>query len=102
MGPKPDTDYSIERKDTNGNYTPENCIWATQTEQQRNKRNRCVITFQGKTQHLFDWAPQVGLGTEVIRKRLNRGWSVEDALTKPLDPRSAKRQQTKQQGGRYR
>jgi hypothetical protein len=37
MGPKPEG-YSIERKNNNGNYEPDNCKWATHSEQMKNKR----------------------------------------------------------------
>jgi hypothetical protein len=39
MGRRPSADHSIERDDVNGNYEPDNCRWATWTEQQRNKTN---------------------------------------------------------------
>ena len=39
MGRRPKTDFSLERKDNNGNYSPENCVWVAMAEQNRNKRN---------------------------------------------------------------
>lgn len=38
MGDRPSPQHSIDRKDVNGNYEPDNCKWSTKEEQMRNRR----------------------------------------------------------------
>lgn len=48
MGLRPDKNYSIERKDVNGDYSPDNCIWADWFTQSRNRRNNVKVILYGK------------------------------------------------------
>lgn len=76
---------SIDRKDTNGNYTPNNCRWADKETQQNNKRNNHYITYNGKTQTVSQWAKETGIKTKTLLARINDyHWSIEKALTKEV------------------
>lgn len=85
MGSKPTPEHTIERKDVNGNYEPENCRWATRKEQSRNMRRSVFINYEGKRQLLVDVANQIGMNPTVLYGRIKAmGWSVEDATTIPI------------------
>ena len=76
-------EQTIDRIDVNGNYCPENCRLLTLGAQQNNKTSSHYITFNGETKTLSEWSRELGLDVPFILKRLNKGMSVEEALTKP-------------------
>ena len=85
MGIKPDTKHTLERRNNNAGYTPDNCYWGTRKEQARNTRTNRLITYNDTTQCLSAWEEQLGFPANIIRKRLQRGWAIEKALTTPSD-----------------
>lgn len=84
MGEPPTDVHTLEREDNNLGYSKQNCVWATPTEQGRNKSNNRLITFQGVTLCISEFASMLFLPRRVITQRLDRGWSVEKALTTPV------------------
>ena len=81
MGHRP-KGHSLDRKDNNAGYSPENCRWVTIEIQTRNRRSTKSISFNGKTQCIEDWAVELGLPSRRIARRLRDGMSVERALSR--------------------
>lgn len=63
---------TIDRIDTNGNYSPENCRWVTYKENQNNRRNNRLIQCNGEVKTLSEWAEVCGITQTELKRRLDK------------------------------
>lgn len=90
MGTRPDG-LSLERKDNNLGYSPDNCCWATRRTQNSNQRRTVRFTHEGRTMPMKHWARELGIHYDTVKLRRRNGWSLEDALlTPPGRPRGSR------------
>lgn len=86
MGARPSPSHSIDRIDNARGYWPDNCRWATDAEQSRNRRHVQQISHDGLTMSLAEWAVHLGISYATLQGRRNRRWSIERMLTTPTRP----------------
>ncbi len=87
LGPRPHPRASLHRVDNDGNYEPGNVVWANPRIQSRHRRSNHVLTYNGRSMIIADWAEELGMKPITLSQRLRYGWTVEDALTLPVEPR---------------
>ena len=71
---------TLDRKDNDGNYCPENCHWTTKRVQNNNRTINHHLILNGVSKTIGEWSSELGIPWTTIYTRLSRGCSVEDAL----------------------
>lgn len=85
MGTRPSNLHSIERDNTNGDYEPNNCKWATWGEQANNRRNNVLVNFEDKNLTRAQAANSLGMSKETFHSRVAKGMSVEEIAAAPVN-----------------
>jgi len=86
-------DTTLDRIDVNGDYSPENCRWATRREQSNNRNYNVPITYRNKSQSAGNWVKELGLkmtARNLYKRVFTRRWDIERAFSQKARQRSIK------------
>lgn len=83
---------TIDRKDVDKDYCPDNCKFSTYKEQSDNRRVSLTLTAFGETKNASDWAldKRCNASYASICYRVNNGWDHEKAISTPSPSYSRK------------
>ena len=78
-------ELTLDRKNNDRGYCPDNCRWATRKEQVNNRSNNLTFTYKGITHTLVEWSEIYGINSSTLHDRVMRlGYSFEEAISKPM------------------
>ncbi|MDN6162041.1 MAG: hypothetical protein L0I79_04620 [Atopostipes sp.] len=81
---------TIDRIDSEKEYSPDNCKWSTKKEQAYNRSISVKLTLNGRTMYMTEWAEELEIDKKILSWRYNNGWSDEEILSRPRDYKESK------------
>lgn len=80
MGKRPGPGYSLDRINNDGDYTPSNVRWATQSDQCRNQRRNSRVQFGGELVTLAEIKQRTGIDGSHLRYHMKAGRTADEAV----------------------
>jgi len=75
---------TLDRCNNNMGYSKANCRWVTSKAQGNNRRSNIIVTFNGESLNVTQWAEKLNMPRTIIYDRLRAGWSANRTLTDPV------------------
>lgn len=75
---------TLDREDVEKGYSPSNCRWVDMKTQCNNRRSNVTYTYEGKTMTSSEWSRSLGGTNDLVRMRIQNGWTVDRALSTPV------------------
>jgi hypothetical protein len=98
MGDPPEGDFTIERRENDLGYSPENCYWTPREKQAINRRSSIFVEHDGRRLVASQWDREFGFREGTIARRVKRGWPKERLFVAPRTSIN-RSQETNGQGG---
>lgn len=80
--------YTLDRIKNDGNYEPNNCRWANWRTQKTNTSTNVFLEYNGIRKTMIEWCEELNINYRTLNNRINRGWSVEKALSECISKNS--------------
>lgn len=92
-------EYTIDRIDVNGDYSPENCRFISIKEQMNNRRKTTFITYKGQTKPMSEWCKEYGIKINTAHKRIKMGWDLDKVFNEPINQKYIRNGKRNKKGG---